>query len=147
MSALVPGTTITPGYYCQAAAITIAAAASITLNAEGNVNADFFFISAAAITTGDSVYFLLEGGATFENVFWIATGAVTLRANSISQGTFISAAALTLGANANIYGCSLVNADTTMGVNSLIQSGSVSDGCLCWETKLTGLFIIKDTHR
>ena len=130
MPALVHVTTITPGYYCQAAAITIAAAATITLDAEGNANAEFVFVSAGAITTGDSVHFVLEGGATFENIFWIATGAVTLGANSISQGTFISAAALTLGANAKIHGRALVNAAATMGAGSSIQSGAVSDGCL-----------------
>ena len=51
-------------------------------------------------------------------------------ANSISQGTFISAAALTLGSNAKIYGRALVNAAGTMGAGSSIQSGAVSDGCL-----------------
>ena len=100
MPALVDGRFITPGYYCQAAYITIAAAVTITLDAEGNANAKFVFVSAATITTGDSVHFVLEGGATFGNIFWIATGAVTLGANSISQGTFMSTAALTLGANA-----------------------------------------------
>ena len=71
MPALVDGTTITPGYYCQAAAITISADDMITLDAEGNANAKFVFVSAATITTGDSVHFVLEGGATFENIFWI----------------------------------------------------------------------------
>ena len=129
MPALVDGTIITPGYYCQAAYITIAAAVTITLDAEGNANTKFVFVSAAIITTGDSVHFVLEGGATFENIFWIATGAVTLGGNIISQGTFISAAALTLGANRKIYGRALINAAATMGAGSLIQSDSILDGC------------------
>ena len=130
MPALVDGTIVTPGYYCQADYITIAAAVTITLDAEGNANSEFVFVSAAAITTGDSVHFVLEGGATFENIFWIATGAVTLGANIINKGTFISAAALTLGANAKIYGRALVDAAATMGAGTSIQSGAVSDGCL-----------------
>ena len=48
MPALVDGTIITPGYYCQAAYITISAAVTITLNAEGNTNDEFVFVSAAS---------------------------------------------------------------------------------------------------
>ena len=98
--------TVLPGYYCQTVDISIAAATTITLNALGDANDKFVFLSGGAITTGDSVKFVLANGATFENTFWITAGAATLGANSISQGIFITGptAALTLDAIGKIFG-------------------------------------------
>ena len=122
MPALVNGLVVSPGYYCQAAAISIAAATEITLDAGGDPAAEFVFVSAGAITIGASSNFVLAGGATFENIFWITTGAATLGANSISQGIFITGptAALTLGANGKLCGRALIDAAATMGAGSSI---------------------------
>ena len=114
--------TVLPGYYCQTAAISIAAATTITLDALGDANAKFVFLSGGAITTGDSVKFVLANGATSENILWITVGAATLGANSISQGIFITGptAALTLGANGKLCGRALIDAAATMGAGSSI---------------------------
>jgi len=124
MPALVDKLVITPGYYCQGGAISIAAAVTITLDSGGDANAEFVFTSAGAIAFGAGVHILLAGGATFENIFWISTGAIAMGANSITQGIFITGpiAAFTLGANGKIVGRVLIDGTTTMGAGSSIES-------------------------
>eukprot|EP00593_Proboscia_inermis_P001099 CAMPEP_0171297110 /NCGR_PEP_ID=MMETSP0816-20121228/5868_1 /TAXON_ID=420281 /ORGANISM="Proboscia inermis, Strain CCAP1064/1" /LENGTH=246 /DNA_ID=CAMNT_0011771137 /DNA_START=1 /DNA_END=741 /DNA_ORIENTATION=+ len=124
MPALVDKLVITPGYYCQGGAISIAAAVTITLDSGGDANAEFVFTSAGAIAFGAGVHILLAGGATFENIFWISTGAISMGANSITQGIFITGpiAAFTLGANGKIVGRVLIDSTTTMGAGSSIES-------------------------
>ena len=114
---------MTHGYYCHAAAISIAVSTTITLH--GDANDKFVFVVGGAMTTGAGVRIVLTGGATFDDIFWVVTGAVTLGANSIFQGTIITgpAAAFTLGADAKIYGRAHIGAAVTMGASSSIIKG------------------------
>ncbi|MFT5795483.1 MAG: hypothetical protein ACI9W5_000440, partial [Ulvibacter sp.] len=100
--AFTPGATITSGVYSQAAAITTSG--SITLDGEGDSNSIFIFRTDGALTIAASTQFQLINGATSNNIFFVADGAISLGANSVAFGTFISIAAITVGDDATLEG-------------------------------------------
>lgn len=97
------GTTITPGVYETAGAI--GPVGSITFDGGGNRNSIFIFRTIAALTVGAGCVFNLINGATSNNIFFVAGGAISLGANSNTSGTFISPlAAVGVGASATLNG-------------------------------------------
>jgi hypothetical protein len=97
------GTTIYPGVYETAGAV--GPVGSITLNGQGNPNSIFIFRTIAAVTVGAGCTFNLINGATANNVYFIAGGAISVGANSNTSGTFISPlAAVGVGAGAYLNG-------------------------------------------
>lgn len=62
-SGVLPIGTFSPGVYTSPGAINIAAGGIITLDAEGDSNGNFYFISAAAFTIGANVTINLINGA------------------------------------------------------------------------------------
>ena len=97
--------TLTPGVYTQE---TVAAATNvgvITLDAQDDANAEFIFIFGAAWTTAASSKLVLIRGATANNVYWIAEGAMSLGSYSEWQGTIIShAGAVSMGLSSKLNG-------------------------------------------
>lgn len=97
------GSTITAGVYETAAAV--GPIGTITLDGGGNSDSIFIFRTIAALTIGAGCVFNLINGATSNNVFFVAGGAISIGANSNSSGTFISPlAAIGLGANCFLNG-------------------------------------------
>jgi hypothetical protein len=118
------GRTLTPGCYYQVAAINTAASTNITLDAEGDPNAVFVIVSDGALGLGADSYVVLKNCATYENIFWIIQGAISLGAGSILQGTTLVNGAFTLGANAKLCGRALAPVGAlTMGLESSIIVG------------------------
>eukprot|EP00978_Attheya_sp_CCMP212_P018786 scaffold51871_cov72-Attheya_sp.AAC.4 len=117
--------TLTPGCYHQGAAINVVAFTNITLDAEGDPNAVFVISSNGALILDRSSYIVLLNGATYENVFWVVDGAVTVSTEGILQGTTLVYGALTLGPRAKICGRALLvtTAAVTMDSESSIIVG------------------------
>ena len=106
MPAFTTGTTIYAGVYDTAAAVS--PTGTITLDGGGDVNALFIFrTSAGAIAAGASTVFILTNGASSNNIFFLAAGAITIGATSDVVGTFISDAAVTIGAGTTLEGRAL----------------------------------------
>jgi hypothetical protein len=102
--AITGGTTLAPGLYSNAAAITIAAGGTVTLDAGGNANAVFVIQVGAAMSLAANAQIVLAGGAQASNVFWVVTGAFSTGANSQFEGTVLTAAAAAIGATSVFNG-------------------------------------------
>ena len=121
--------TIYPGVYSSlSGAYTLAAAATLTLDGNGDTSSVFIFQTTAAMTTGASSIISLTNGALAKNVFWVIGSDATLGASSSFSGTILAAGAITAGANAAVTGRvlaegGLVTLDTDTITNSIACAG------------------------
>jgi hypothetical protein len=113
------GTIIVPGVYHTAAAV--APAGSITLDGGGDSNSIFIFKTDAALGAAVGATFNLTNGASASNIFFLATGAVTLGANCNLSGTIIGSAAVSLGAGAFLNGRALSRSGAIAITSSTIE--------------------------
>jgi hypothetical protein len=99
----IAGETIYPGVYTAGAAASIIG--TLILDAQGDPNALFIFKIGGALSSVAGSEIILTNGASSDNVFWIAVGAVGLGANTIMKGTFIGyPGAVSLGADSILDG-------------------------------------------
>jgi hypothetical protein len=99
----IDGETIFPGVYGIAAAVAITG--TLTLDAQGDPDAIFLFKITGALNSVAGATVLLANGASSDNVFWIAVGAVGLGANTTMIGTAIAyPGAVSLGAGGAMDG-------------------------------------------
>lgn len=97
------GETLIPGVYNIAAAGSTAG--TLTLDGQGNSDAIFIFQFGGAFTTAASSTIILTNGATAENVFWGANGAIAMAAITAMQGTLIAnGGAISMGAGGTLVG-------------------------------------------
>ncbi len=97
------GEILYPGVYTVAGAMSIAD--TLWLNGQGLTNPLFIMKCVGAFNTGAGTVVILTNGAKPENVFWIASDAIGLGANTDLQGTMISnSGAVAAGANCKITG-------------------------------------------
>jgi len=108
------GETLIPGvYYIAAAGST---AGTLTLDGQGNSDAIFIFQFGGAFTTAASSTVILTNGATADNIFWGANGAIAMAALTAMQGTLIAnGGAISMGAGGTLVGRML----TTVGEASV----------------------------
>lgn len=83
----IDGLTLTPGVYCSASALTLAATGILTLDAQGDKDAVFIFQAGSAATGAANSQVLLVNGASEKNVFWVCGSAFTLAAGAQWVGT------------------------------------------------------------
>ena len=129
------GETLLPGVYDVAGAASIAG----TLTLDGNNETNPLFIiraNAGAFNTAASVDVILTNGATSENVFWIADGAIGLGAGTKISGTLFSNGAAVAGGSSIVNGRLLTKlgaisfgqgALTAPTGNSIVDFRSLSD--------------------
>jgi hypothetical protein len=111
------GQTFRAGIYHSAAALALTG--TLTLDAEGNPNAVFIFQTDAALDTAASSNVVLINGASADNVYWQAEGAVGTGANSTFRGTILTAGAITLGDSTKLIGRALSTGTVTMATNTI----------------------------
>jgi hypothetical protein len=140
VSDIIGGRTLTPGCYHQNAAIDAAANTNITLDAGGDPNAVFVIAATGALGLGADSYIVLLNGATYDNIFWVIEGAVTVGAGGILQGITLTIGAITLGADSKLCGRGLAHvAALSMNEGSIIvgncdlwpQRTAILDTLLC----------------
>jgi hypothetical protein len=87
ISADLGGTTLYPGVYWSASTVGITSG-DLTLDAQGNPNAQFIFQVGSALTVGGTAprNVILAHGAQAKNVFWLCASAATI--NGAGGGTF-----------------------------------------------------------
>jgi hypothetical protein len=128
------GTTILPGIYHVAGAVTIPAGATITLDGQGNTSSIFIFRNNGAFSTGASSVLILTNGALADNVFFVSGGAISLGATSTISGTMItSAGAVSSGVGAVLNGRMFTRAGAISNSGNLTIPNSVYPfvmGCL-----------------
>jgi hypothetical protein len=77
-----------PGVYTAATSILITG--DLTLDAQGNADAEFVFQSASTIGTAPGAKILLAGGAKASNIWWQAGSAATLQTNTVWKGNILA---------------------------------------------------------
>jgi LruC domain-containing protein len=110
--------TLTPGVYSIAGAGSIAG--TLTLDAQGNTDAQFIFKFGLAFTTGAGTTVVLINGASSENVFWVARGAVAMAASTTISGNLIgNPGAVSMGAGGELNGRMLSNVGAVSLLNCM----------------------------
>ena len=111
------GVTLTPGVYCVDA---VAKTGTLTLDAQGDPNAQFIFLVDGALTGTNFNVEVINGGDLC-NVYWQTDGATTLTTSNV-VGTILSGAAVTVTGGTFEGGLLATDAAT-------LTTGSVVDAC------------------
>ena len=113
--------TLYPGAYYEGAAINFIGGAVITLDGLGDPNAKFIFNANAAINTGIGVTMNLINGAKANNIYWLATGAMSIGATNEMKGSCVSrGGAIAVGIATNLEGRIITSSGAiTMGDGTL----------------------------
>jgi hypothetical protein len=103
------GVTFVAGTYRTLSTANVAATTIVTLNGQGNANAQFIFQFPGSFTTGANVQIKLINGARACNVYWVVgtptvSAATTLGATNVFNGNICDFGAITSGINMNSVG-------------------------------------------
>lgn len=96
------GTTLFPGVYC--AASTMGLTGTLTLDAQGDPNAEFIFQMGSTLTTGSASAVRMINGGQSCNVYWQVGSSATLGTGTDFLGTILAQASITLTTGANASG-------------------------------------------
>jgi hypothetical protein len=109
------GKTLTSGLYKWTTALVIPT--NITIS--GGPNDIFIFQVAGTLKMSSAVKITLIGGAQAKNIFWQASGAVTLGTTSHFEGNILGQTAINLQTGASINGRMLAQTAVTLQMNSV----------------------------
>jgi len=104
-SADLGGQTLFAGVYTNATSIGITG--TLTLDAQGNPNAQFIFQMGSTLTTASNSSVLLINGAQASNVFWKVGSSATLGTTSSLAGNILAQVSISLGTGAVLQGRAL----------------------------------------
>jgi hypothetical protein len=114
------GLTFTPGTYRSGSEINFRLGTTVTLDAEGDVDATFLFQAGSTLITAADTSFNLVNGAKAENVIWALGSAATLGANSVVEGSIMAGTAITFGTGSELRGCALALSAVTFESNGSV---------------------------
>ena len=100
------GLTLFPGVYCSGSEMKFSAA-TLTLDGQGDSNAQFIFQVGSALITASSTSFILQNGAQIQNVFWAVGTSVTLGSYSSFVGNIFAQKAVSFDTSAVLNGRAL----------------------------------------
>ena len=113
------GRTLPPGVYC--AASSLAVTGTVTLDAQGNADAQFVFQMGSTLTTGTTADIALINGAQAQNVWWQVGSSATLGTGTTFRGNILALQTITLNDNATMLGRALArNGAVSLGTNNTI---------------------------
>ncbi|MGD0281582.1 MAG: Ig-like domain-containing protein [Dissulfurispiraceae bacterium] len=107
--------TLPPGTYISATSSTIGVTGTLTLDGQGNPNAQFVFQAPSALTTATNSTIILVNGAKASNVWWQVGSSATLGVNSAFYGNILAAASITMNNGATSCGRLLAGATISSG--------------------------------
>jgi len=111
------GLTLTPGLYTWTSALVIPT--DITISGSST---DIFILQVAGtINMSSAVGITLKGGAQANNIFWVASGAVTLGTTSHFEGNILSKTGINMQTGASINGRMLAQTAVTLQKNSIVM--------------------------
>jgi hypothetical protein len=124
------GQTFTAGTYKSASSILLNVGQTVTLNAQGNPNAQFLFQAGSAITFGVGSTVLLINGAVAANVVWQATSSITVGTSAVIAGDLVALSSVSLGTSASLNGRALARngAVTLLGNSMSAPTGAAPPG-------------------
>jgi hypothetical protein len=116
------GETLYPGVYSQAAAASLDG--TLTLDAQGNPNAQFIFKIGGAFSTAAGATVVLINCASPSNIFWLSGGAISMAASTTISGNLISnPGAVGIGSGGNIDGRMLSTTGAISVYGSIMNNG------------------------
>ena len=108
MTADLAGLTLTPGVYASTGSISISAS-TVTLDGQGNSNAQFLFQSATDLSASTKTSFILINGAQATNVYWAIGSKVVLGQSSSFVGTILAGTAIVFDTDTVLVGRALAH--------------------------------------
>jgi Ice-binding-like len=112
------GQTLFAGVYTSSSSLGITG--TLTLDAQGNPNAQFIFQIASTLTTATSSNVVLINGAQASNVFWQVGSSATLGTTSTFAGNILALSSISLGTGAVLQGRALArNGAVTLLSNTI----------------------------
>jgi hypothetical protein len=115
--------TLTAGAYRYSSSAQLTGA--LTLNAEGNPNAQFVFMIGSTLTTASASSVVLINGASACNVYWQVGSSATLGSTTAFKGNLMALTSISLNNAATVVGRMLAR----NGQVSLINNVLTSSGC------------------
>lgn len=116
------GLTLTPGAYAFSTSAQLTGA--LTLDAQGDPNAQFVFEIGSTLTTASASSVVMINGASPCNVYWQVGSSATLGSTTAFQGTIMALTSVTLDNGASVIGRALArNGAVTLDDNLLDPSG------------------------
>jgi uncharacterized repeat protein (TIGR01451 family) len=118
------GLTLPPGVYCFTTEAMLPVGGTLTLDAQGDPNAEFIFQVGSALTmNSDSTVRMINGGS-FCNVFWQVGSDATIGTNSDFVGNIVALTSIVLKTGANVFGRVLArNGAVTLDTNHISNGG------------------------
>lgn len=111
------GLMLVPGLYKWTSAVIIPTNVTIF----GGPNDVWIFQVAGTLNVGPAVNITLNGGAQAKNIFWQASGAVTLGTTSHFEGNILGKTGINLQTGASITGRMLAQTAVTLQMNTVSQ--------------------------
>jgi len=113
--------TLTPGAYGYSSSAQLTG--TLTLDAQGNPNAQFVFKIGSTLTTASASSVAMINGASACNVFWQVGSSATIGTTTAFQGNLMALTSITLNTRASVIGRALArNGDVTLDDNVLDAS-------------------------
>ncbi len=109
------GLTLAPGVYKWGTGLLIPT--NVTLS--GSANDVWIFQIAQTLTMNTNTKILLAGGAQAKNIFWQASGQVTLNAGAHLEGVLIGQTAIVLKTGASVTGAMLAQSAATIDKSTI----------------------------
>jgi hypothetical protein len=120
------GRTLYPGVYCASQILRLTSG-SVTLDALGDLNAQWIFQASSSLITGTATSVVLANGANANNVFWQVTSSATLGPQSTFQGIILAYASITVNTYVTVTGRLFVQAAVTLaGGDQVTQPAKVT---------------------
>lgn len=114
------GQTLTPGVYKSTSSLAVTTD-SLTLDAQGNVDAVFIFQIASTLLISAAQQIILTGGAQAKNVLWQVGSSATLETTSVFKGSILALTSISVATGASVEGRLLArNGAITLDSNSVI---------------------------
>lgn len=124
-SADLGGQTLFAGVYTNATSIGLTG--TLTLDAQGNPNAQFIFQMGSTLTTASSSTVLLINGAQASNVFWKVGSSASLGTTSTFAGNILAQASISFGTGAVLQGRALARTGAvTLLSNTITAPAGIS---------------------
>ena len=111
--------TLTPGIYSFSSSAQVDGA--LTLNFNGESNADFVFRIGSTLTTGSGASIVVENGNSSDAIFWEVGSSATLGSSTTFAGNILASASIALGTTASIV-CGRAFAQTGSVTMELVTS-------------------------
>jgi hypothetical protein len=120
------GLTLAPGTYQFGASIALAA--GLTLDAQGDPNAVFIFQAGSTLITAAGSHVDLINGASACNVFWQVGSSATLGASSGLAGTIMALTSISMGDSVTVNGRALAHNGAVTMINDTVTVPAACSG-------------------